>query len=183
MLQKSKQADISANLTSARYPPPRDHLVSNCLLCSSVIGRRCNFLRRYRELFFLLSPGETRSRLPYDHFHILSRERDYILLFSCFETRWRLQKIISHGPARKNEADSHENSRDREFSLSSALFYQEVKEQPLDFTIGWNNGEGTFSNNLGFWKWMISGRKWARTHFLHRVTQSNIFIAVQIYFL
>ena len=71
----------------------------------------------------LLSPGEIRSRLPYDHFHILSRERDYILLFSCFETRWRLQKIISHGPARKNEADSHENSQDREFSLSSALSY------------------------------------------------------------
>ena len=152
-------------------------------LCSPVIGldfiislsREGAIFRDEIENYFSCS---RRDRDYHMTIHILRRERDYILLFSCFETRWRLQKIISHGPARKNEADSHENSRDREFSLSSALFYLEVKEQPLDFTIGLNNGEGTFSNNLGFWKWMISGRKWARTHFLHSVTQSNIFIAV-----
>ena len=33
-------------------------------------------------------------------------EREYILLLSCFETRSRLQKIISRGRARKNEAGS-----------------------------------------------------------------------------
>ena len=80
------------------------------------LERRCNFLRRDWELFFLLSPGETRSRLSYDHSRISRRERDSILLLSCFETRSRLQKIISRGRARKNEADSR-----REFPGSRIL--------------------------------------------------------------
>ena len=80
------------------------------------LERRCNFSRRDWELFFLLSPGETRSRLSYDHSRISRRERDSILLLSCFETRSRLQKIISRGRARKNEADSR-----REFPGSRIL--------------------------------------------------------------
>ena len=80
------------------------------------LERRCNFSRRDWELFFLLSPGETRSRLSYDHSRISRRERDSILLLSCFETRSRLQKIISRGRARKNEDDSR-----REFPGSRIL--------------------------------------------------------------
>ena len=64
----------------------------------------------------MLSPGETRSRLSYDHSRISRRERDSILLLSCFETRSRLQKIISRGRARKNVADSR-----REFPGSRIL--------------------------------------------------------------
>ena len=61
--------------------------------------------------------------------HLARRDRDYhmtilvfrdkneiTLLFSCFETRSRLQKIISRGRARKNEADSR-----REFPGSRIL--------------------------------------------------------------
>ena len=80
------------------------------------LERRCNFSRQDWELFFLLSPGETRSRLSYDHSRISRRERDSIMLLSCFETRSRLQKIISRGRARKNEADSR-----REFPGSRIL--------------------------------------------------------------
>ena len=69
-----------------------------------------------QKLSFLLSPGETRLRFSYDHSRISRRERDYILLLSCFETRSRLQKIISCGRARKNEADSR-----REFPGSRIL--------------------------------------------------------------
>ena len=93
------------------------HLVYDCLLCSPVIGLDLESHSREKVQFF-----ETRSRLSYDHSRISRRERDYILLFSCFETRSRLYKIISHGRARKNEADSHENSRDREFSLISGMY-------------------------------------------------------------
>ena len=64
-------------------------------------SRRCNFLRRDQDIFFLLSPGETRSRLSYDHSCISRPERDYILLYLCFEMRSRLKKIISCGRARK----------------------------------------------------------------------------------
>ena len=52
----------------------------------------------------------------------MRRERDYILLFSCFEKRSRLWKNNSHGRARKNEADSHEDSWDQEFLLNSAIW-------------------------------------------------------------
>ena len=83
---------------------------------SLTLERRCNFRDEIENLFFLLSPGETRSRLSYDHSRILRRERDLILLLSCFETRSRLQKIISRGRARKNEADSR-----REFPGSRIL--------------------------------------------------------------
>ena len=62
----------------------------------------------------MLSPGKTRSRLSYDHSRI--SRRDSILLLSCFETRSRLQKIISCGRARKNQADSR-----REFPGSRIL--------------------------------------------------------------
>ena len=100
-------------------------------MCSPVIGldlkshprEKVQFFETKSRIIFLLPPGETRSRLSYDHSRISRRERDYILLFSCFETRSRLYKIISHGRARKNEADSHENSRDQEFSLSSDQQY------------------------------------------------------------
>ena len=88
------------------------------------LERRCNFSRRDWELFFLLSPGETRSRLSYDHSRISRRERDSILLLSCFDTRSRLQKIISRGRARKMKLTLVQNSRDREFSLTSALYDQ-----------------------------------------------------------
>ena len=71
------------------------------------LERRCNFSRQDWELFFLLSPSETRSRLSYDHSRVSRREGDYILLFSCFEARLRLLKIISRDRARKSEAYNH----------------------------------------------------------------------------
>ena len=74
------------------------------------------FFETRLRIIFLLSPGETRSRLSYDHSRISRRERDSILLLSCFETRSRLQKTISRGRARKNEADSR-----REFPGSRIL--------------------------------------------------------------
>ena len=67
----------------------------------------------------MLSPGETRSRLSYDHSRISRQERYYILLLSCFEMRSRLKKIISRGRARKMKQTLVENSWDREFSLTS----------------------------------------------------------------
>ena len=78
-------------------------------------GRRCNFSRRDRELYYLLSPGETRSRFSFYHSHVSRRDLDYILLFSCFVTR------TSEGRARKISVNSHEILREREFSLISAL--------------------------------------------------------------
>ena len=54
------------------------------------LSREGAIFRDEIENFFLLSPGETRSRLSYDHSRISRRERDYILLFSCFKTRSRL---------------------------------------------------------------------------------------------
>ena len=74
------------------------------------------FETRLRIIFLALTwRGETRLRLSYDHYRILRREGDYILLLSCFETGSRLKKIISCGRARKNEADSR-----WEFSLTTA---------------------------------------------------------------
>ena len=64
--------------------------------------RRCNFLRHNRELYSLLSPGETRSRFSFYYSHVSRRDRDYILLFSCFETRTRNTDWMSQGRARKN---------------------------------------------------------------------------------
>ena len=52
------------------------------------------FRDEIENYFFLLS---------YDHSRISRRERDSILLLSCFETRSRLQKIISRGRARKKK--------------------------------------------------------------------------------
>ena len=66
---------------------------------------KVQFFETRLRIIFLLSPGETRSRLSYDHSRISRRERDYIMLFSCFETRSRLWKIISHGWARKNKTE------------------------------------------------------------------------------
>ena len=94
----------------------RRGLQANCRGLTIILEKRCNFSRRDWELFFLLSPGETRSRLSYDHSRISRRERDSILLLSCFETRSRLQKIISRGRARKNEDESR-----REFPGSRIL--------------------------------------------------------------
>ena len=90
------------------------NFVSNCLLCSSVIG--LDF-----KIHSLSKKGATFWDQIENYFscsHLAWQDRDYHMTI-CE----RLQKIISHGPARKNEADSDENSRDREFSLSSALFY------------------------------------------------------------
>ena len=84
-------------------------------------GRRCNFSRRDRELYYLLSPGETRSRFSFYHSHVSRRYRDYILLFSCFETRTRNTDWMSQGRARKISVNSHEILREREFSVISAL--------------------------------------------------------------
>ena len=82
-------------------------------------GRRCNFSRQDRELYYLLSPAERRSRFS------SRRDRDYILLFSCFETRTRNTDWISQGRARKISVNSHEISREREFSLMSEKQSQE----------------------------------------------------------
>ena len=91
-------------------------LKQDCGGLTLTLEKRCHFPRRDWELFFLLSSGETRSWLSYDHSRISRRERDYILLLSCFETRSRLMKIISRGRARKNETDSR-----REFPGSRIL--------------------------------------------------------------
>ena len=65
-------------------------------------------------------------------FETKTRIDSFILSISCFETRTRFhffnlvfrdeietKTIISHGRARKNQADSHDNSCEREFSLNS----------------------------------------------------------------
>ena len=65
-------------------------------------------------------------------FETKTRIDSFILSISCFETRTRFhffnlvfrdeietKTIISHGRARKNHSDSHDNSWDREFSLNS----------------------------------------------------------------
>ena len=91
-------------------------LKQDCGGLTLTLEKKCHFLRRVSDSFFGLSSGKTRSWLSYEHSPISRRERDYILLFSCFETRSRLQKIISRGWARKNEADSR-----REFPGSRIL--------------------------------------------------------------
>ena len=67
---------------------------------------------------------ETRSRFSFYYSHVSRRDRDYILLFSCFETRTRNWNWISHGRARKISVNSHEISREREFSLISASLHR-----------------------------------------------------------
>ena len=48
------------------------------------------------------------------------REQEFFYYNLVFREGGENLKIISHGRARKNEPKSHENSRDREFSLCSA---------------------------------------------------------------
>ena len=64
-------------------------LKQDCRGLTLTLERTSNFLRQYWEFFLLLSPGETRSRLSYDYSRVSRRERDFILLFSCFETSSR----------------------------------------------------------------------------------------------
>ena len=84
-------------------------------------GRKSNFSRRDRELYYLFPPGETRSRFSFYYSHVSRRKRENILLFSCFETRTRNTDWISQGWARKISVNSHEISREREFSLISVV--------------------------------------------------------------
>ena len=72
-------------------------------------GRRCNFSRRDQELYYLLSPGETRSRFSFYYSHVLRRDRDYKLSFSCFKTRTRNADWIYQGRAKKSR--ENKNSR------------------------------------------------------------------------
>ena len=69
-------------------------LKQDCGGLTLTLEKRCHFPRRDWELFFLLSSGETRSWLSYDHSRISRREWDYIYLFSCFswssEIKWSL---------------------------------------------------------------------------------------------
>ena len=65
-------------------------LKQDCGGLTLTLEKRCHFPRRDWELFFFLSSGETKSWLSYDHSRISTRERDYILLFSCFKMRSRL---------------------------------------------------------------------------------------------
>ena len=77
---------------------------------------KIQFFETRLRIIFLALTWRDESRLLYEHSRISRRERDYILLFSCFETRSRLKKIISRGRARKDEADSR-----REFPGSRIL--------------------------------------------------------------
>ena len=68
----------------------------------------------------------------------LSRE-GAILIFQdeneityCCSLVSRLMKIITHGRARKNETDSHENFRGGEFSLNSDLSCEETNTNAFD---------------------------------------------------
>ena len=96
-------------------------LKQDCGGLTLTLEKRCHFPRRDWELFFLLSSGETRSWLSYDYSCISRRERDYILLLSCFETRSRFMKMISRGRARKNETDSRREFPGSRILLTSGL--------------------------------------------------------------
>ena len=81
------------------------------------LGREGAIFRDEIENYFSCSHLARRDRdYIHDHSRISRRERDSILLLSCFETRSRLQKIVSRGRARKNETDSR-----REFPGSRIL--------------------------------------------------------------
>ena len=69
-------------------------LKQDCRGLTLTLKRRCKFARWDWELSFLLSPGETIWRLSYNHSRILRRERDFILLFSCFKTRSRKSFLV-----------------------------------------------------------------------------------------
>ena len=122
------------------------HLVYDCLLCSPVIGLDLESHSREKVQFF-----ETRSRIIF--LALTWRDKIEIIIrpFSYFKKRMRLQivilvfrdeietsrsrsKIISHGPARKNEAYSR-----REFSLNSAWYWDLLKEsEQVVWLHSWN---------------------------------------------
>ena len=74
-----------------------------------------DFLRRDRDFCLSESRG---SR----------RERDFFFQNLMFREGNENYKMKSHGRARKNEANSRENSRDRKFSLVSGLVMQGLSE-------------------------------------------------------
>ena len=73
-----------------------------------------------RSRIFLSKSGGSRLNgiLSYKS-HGSRRERDFFFQNLKFREGNENYKMKSHGRARKNEANSRENSRDREFSLVS----------------------------------------------------------------
>ena len=66
-----------------------------------------------------ISGFETRARFVLSTSQGSRRERDIFFQSLMFRDGNEICKLISRGRARKNEPNSHENSRDREFSLCS----------------------------------------------------------------
>ena len=93
-------------------------LKQDCGGLTLTLEKRCHFPRRDWKLFFLLSSGETRSWLSYDHFvfrdeneityccsHVLRRDRDLWKWFLGVEREKMKLTLVA-------------NSRDREFLLA-----------------------------------------------------------------
>ena len=77
--------------------------------------------RRERDFFLNISGFETRARFFLSTSQGSRREWDIFFQSLMFRDGNEICKLISRGRARKNEPNSHENSRDREFSLCSGL--------------------------------------------------------------
>ena len=91
-----------------------------------IFPKNCFFPKFSEDNTFFLEKFSYKSIFLYEN-------RNSFLSVSCIETRTRIaffnlvirdeneiSKIISHGPAEKNEAISHENFQDQEFWLVSA---------------------------------------------------------------
>ena len=122
------------------------HLVSDCLLCSPVIGldleshshsrEKVQFFKTRSIIIFLALTWRDEIEIiirPFSYFKKRMRLQIVILVFRDeIETSRSRSKIISHGPARKNEAYSR-----RKFSLNSAWYWDLLKESEQVVWLHW----------------------------------------------
>ena len=99
--------------------------------------------RRERDLFSQHLRVRDESEIFISTSQGSRRERDIFFQSLMFRDGNEICKLISRGRARKNEPNSHENSRDREFSLCSDfryrvfhLFWPDVPVTVLDIHVG-----------------------------------------------
>ena len=82
--------------------------------------------RRDREYFFKNLKFREYTGFLYYKSRGSRRERDFFFQNLMFREGNENYKMKSHGRARKNKAHSRENSRDREFSLVSAIYTKKL---------------------------------------------------------